>query len=153
MPAFYGLNPKAIVLLFHPLPLVRPQHTQHRGKLAQVLQRMGGAGFAGGTAQVDIEQVFPKGTRLRTGFDLAQIDIPQGKNAQRLEQRARDVIQRKDDRSLRPRPGVLRQIWRSPENAYSWRRHLRCLLPGFACRTARRHGVKRWQPGCAHRFL
>ena len=50
--------------------------------------------------QVDVEQVFPLAAGNRPRFELRQIDAAQREHAQRLEQRARLVRQREDDRRL-----------------------------------------------------
>ena len=52
------------------------------------------------TREVDVEQVFPRPPGHRPRLELGQIDVAQREHAQRLEQRARLVRQREDDRGL-----------------------------------------------------
>lgn len=59
--------------------------------LSQVPKRVSG-GFVIAPEKIDVENVLPRPSPHRAGFNLAQADVPQGKNAQRLKQRPRDIL-------------------------------------------------------------
>src|SRR5438093_1199401 len=79
---------------------VRAERAQHRRELAEMRERARAGHLVARDAEVDVEEVFPRPARNRPRLELRQIDAAQREDAQRLEQRARLVRQREDDRRL-----------------------------------------------------
>src|SRR5579859_6496594 len=50
--------------------------------------------------EICVENILPGPPTHGPGFDLAQADVAQGKNAQRFEQRSRQILQAEGDRGL-----------------------------------------------------
>jgi hypothetical protein len=57
-------------------------------------------GFVVAAEEVDVEDVFPGTSAHGAGFDLAEADVTQGENAQRLEERSGNILDFEGDRSL-----------------------------------------------------
>src|SRR5437660_12780617 len=80
-------------------PRVYPKYLHESGYLAQMVQCLL-HGFVLTAQHIDKEHVFPGLAPDWPGLDLAQIQVTQGKDAKRLEQRAGNVSERKDQRGL-----------------------------------------------------
>ena len=78
---------------------VNSQNFDELGYLAQVAQGIAG-GFVVAAEDVYVEDVFPGASTHGTGLDLAQANVSQGEDAERLEERSGQVLNLEGDRSL-----------------------------------------------------
>src|SRR6185503_8820549 len=69
-------------------------------KLAKLGQRARERKVVAPRFDVDVEQIFPRPAADRPAFQLAQVDVAQREDAERLEERSRRTGQREDDRRL-----------------------------------------------------
>src|SRR5208283_2363760 len=72
------------------------QHLHELGDLAEMAQSVTGC-FLVTLQDVHEENVFPRTAAHGARFDLAEADVTERKNAKRLKQNAREVLQRKSD--------------------------------------------------------
>jgi hypothetical protein len=70
---------------------VNPQDLDEVRDFAQMAEGVA-RGFVVAAQEVDVEDVLPGASAQGAGFDLAQADVAQGEDAERLEQRAGYVL-------------------------------------------------------------
>ena len=67
---------------------IRAEHLEKGRHFLQIVQGVAAAFLMLTAGKVDVEQVLPALALQGPRFDLGQVDVPQGKNRQTLEQRA-----------------------------------------------------------------
>ena len=79
---------------------IRAEDAEHRRELRQVRQRPRTREIVARGRQIRVEEVLPLAAGNRPRFELRQIDAAQREHAERLEERARLVGEREDERRL-----------------------------------------------------
>src|SRR5438105_1836930 len=75
------------------------QHFDEVAYLGQVTDRVA-RGSVAPAEYVDVEVVLPRMSLDRARFDLAQADVTQGEDAERLKERTRNILHREGQRGL-----------------------------------------------------